>query len=77
MKIFYISLSSPGFSQTSWDGLEKPVGTVKTANFEACLELAEEYGLTHYNRGFRTCTPAKVWIARRFTYLKGRGEPAK
>ena len=57
--------SLPCFSETAWDGLEKPVGTLEGQSFaqcsQKCSDLGENCGLFHSNRGLQTCTPAKVW----------------
>ena len=58
--------SLPCFSETAWDGLEKPVGTLEGQSFaqcwQKCSDLGENCGLFHSHRGLQTCTPAKVGL---------------
>ena len=64
--------SLPCFSETAWDGLEKPVGTLEGQSFaqcsQKCSDLGENCGLFHSNRGLQTCTPAKVWTSSLVLY---------
>ena len=63
-----ISVSPMFFSETAWEGLEKPLGTFRTETFAECGEKSELEGcsLMHYNRhdnrGYKWCTPAKITV---------------